>query len=84
MPKRTPKEKVLIALEANEKQANAEVKRWDTTVNQYDADMIFNQENNLPSLDSIVRSRDIAKQEAAEAREVRRLYSMAIEAVEKA
>jgi len=84
VPKRTPKEKVLIALEANEKQANAEVKRWDTTVNQYDADMIFNQENNLPSLDSIVRSRDIAKQEAAEAREVRRLYSMAIEAVEKA
>jgi hypothetical protein len=79
--KRTPKEKLLIALEADEKQANAEVKRWDTTVNRYDADMIFNQEHDLPSLPTIKASRDLAKQEAAEARELRRLYGVAIDAV---
>lgn len=81
MPQRTPKEKVLVALEAAEQKANAEVKRWDTSVNQYDADMIFNQENNLPSLPAIERSRDLAKQEALDAREVRRLYGVAIDAV---
>lgn len=81
MSNRTPKEKVLHTLEADEKKANAEVKRWDTTVNQYDADMIFNEENNLPSLPSIKRSRDLAKEEALAAREVRRLYGMAIDTV---
>lgn len=84
MPKRTPKEKVLLILEAEEKKANEEVKRWDITVNQYDADMIFNEENNLPSLPTIKRSRDLAKQESLEAREVRRLYGMAIDTVQKA
>lgn len=84
MPKRTPKEKLLIALEADEKQANVEVKRWDATVNRYDADMIFNQEHNLPSLSTIEASRDLAKQEAADAREMRRLYGVAIDAVRDA
>jgi hypothetical protein len=84
MPHRTPKEKILIALEADEKKANAEVKRWDTTVNQYDADMIFNEENNLPSLPAIKKSRDLAKQEALAARELRRLYGVAIDAVRDA
>lgn len=84
MPKRTPKEKLLFALEADEKEANDEVKRWDTAVNQYDADMIFNQEHDLPSLPTIKRSRDLAKQEALYAREVRRLYGVAIDAVRDA
>lgn len=84
MPKRSPKEKVLAILEAEEKKANAEVKRWDTTVNQYDADMIFNEENNLPSLPTIKRSRDLAKEEALAARDVRRLYGVAIDAVRSA
>lgn len=83
MAKKTPKEKVLAALESLEIQANTEVKRWDKSVNQYDADMIFNEENNLPSLPTIRKSRDIAKQEALEAREVRRLFGLAIDAVWK-
>lgn len=81
MAKKTPKERVLATLEADEKKANIEVKRWDATVNQYDADMIFNEENNLPSLPTIKKSRDLAKEEAAAAREVRRLYGLAIDAV---
>jgi hypothetical protein len=46
--------------------------------------MIFNEENNLPSLPTIKRSRDLAKEEALAAREVRRLYGIAIDAVLKA
>ena len=84
MAQRTPKEKLLIALEADEKQANFEVKRWDAAVNRYDADLIFNQDNNLPSLPTIERSRDLAKQEAANARETRRLFGVAIDAVRNA
>lgn len=84
MPKRTPKEKLLAVLEADEKKANAEVKRWDATVHQYDADMIYNQEHGLPSLSTIESSRDLAKQEALDARELRRLYGVAIDAVRNA
>lgn len=84
MARRTPKEKLLIVLEESEKKSNAEVKYWDTIVNQYDADMIFNQEHDLPSLPTITRSREIAKQESLDAREVRRLYGVAIAAVRNA
>lgn len=78
------KEKVLLLLEHDRDDAEKTMKRWSDAVNRYDADLLFNQEKDLPVNMATVSSRNIAKEELANARETRRLYTIAINAVRKA
>jgi hypothetical protein len=78
------KEKVLLLLEHDRDDADKTVKRWSDAVNRYDADLLFNQEKDLPVNMATVSSRNIAKEELANARETKRLYTIAINAVRKA
>lgn len=78
------KEKVLLLLEHQRDDAATNMKRWADTVHRYDADLLFNQERDLPVNMATVSSRNIAKEELAAARETKRLYTIAINAVRKA
>lgn len=78
------KEKVLLLLEHNRSEAEADIKKWAAAVNRYDADIILNADADLPVNIRTISSRNLAKEELSKARERKRLYSVAIAAVKKA
>lgn len=78
------KEKVLLLLDHDRAEAEADIKKWATAVNRYDADIILNADADLPVNIRTISSRNLAKEELAKARERKRLYSVAIAAVRKA
>jgi uncharacterized Zn finger protein len=78
-----PKEKVLMLLEHDRDDAEAEYKRWSAAFQRYAADLLFNEENDLPVNMLTVSSRNLAKDEMAKAREIKRLYGIAIDAVRR-
>lgn len=79
-----PKEKVLMLLEHDMDDAEKDYKRWSHSYQRYAADLLFNEENNLPLNLRSVASRNLAKDEMARARETKRLYGIAIDAVRRA
>lgn len=78
------KQKVLMLLEHDRDSADADIKKWAATVNQYDADIILNADADLPVNLRTISSRNLAKEELAKARELKRLYTVALAAVRKA
>ncbi len=78
------KGKVLMLLEHDRDEADKNMKRWAASYQPYEADLLFNSENDLPLNLRTVSSRNIAKEEMAKARETKRLYGIAIDAVRKA
>lgn len=78
------KDKVLLLLEHDRTDAEKNMKRWADAVHRYDADLLFNEERALPTNIATVSSRNLAKEELAAARETKRLYTIAINAVRKA
>jgi hypothetical protein len=78
------KQKVLMLLEHDRDEADKELKRWNDAVQRYDADLLFVAEQGFPTNVRTVSSRNLAKEEAARARETKRLYTIAINAVKRA
>jgi alpha-L-fucosidase len=78
------KQKVLIVLEHEQDNADKELKRWNDAVKRYDADLLFVAEQGFPTNVRTVSSRNLAKEEAGRARETKRLYTIAINAVKRA
>lgn len=73
-----------MLLEHDRDEAEKEQMRWSSAYQRYEADLLFNAENNLPVNLRTVSSRNLAKEEMAKARETKRLYGVAIDAVRKA
>lgn len=80
----TPKQKIIMLLEQDRENAEKDMKRWSASYHTYDADILFAAENNYPVNLRAVSSRALAKEELAKARETKRLYTVAINAVRRA
>jgi hypothetical protein len=78
------KQKVLMLLEHDRDEAEREQKKWAGAVQQYESDLLFAAEQGFPVNVRTVSSRNLAKEEAARARETKRLYMVAINAVKRA
>jgi hypothetical protein len=78
------KDKVLTLLEQYRDEADKDMKRWSAAYQRYVADLLFYEEHNFPVNMRTVSSRNLAKEEMAKARETKRLYTIAINAVRKA
>jgi hypothetical protein len=78
------KEKVLLLLEHDRDDADKDLKRWSDAYQRYAADLLFSEEQGFPVNLRTVTSRNLAKEEMARARETKRLYTIAINAVRKA
>lgn len=81
---KTVKEKVLLLLEHDRDEAEREVMRWADAVHRYDADLLFNEEQGFAANPRTLESRAAAKSAQDKARETKRLYNVAINAVRRA
>lgn len=78
------KEKILLALEQDIKNAELDMRRWSDAVKQYNADLLYQEEQGFEPNQLTIQSRAAAKTALDRARETRRLYRVAVEAVRKA
>jgi hypothetical protein len=73
-----------MLLEHDRDEADKDQKRWSSAYQRYAADLLFNEENDLPLNIRTVSSRNLARDEMAKARETKRLFDIAINAVRRA
>jgi len=78
------KEKILLALEQDVVNAEMDMARWQDAVKRYNADLLFQEEQGFTPNALTIESRAAAKEALDRAKETRRLYTVAVDAVRKA